>query len=222
VLYTDYLDPVDISSYGDNTLVIFENSNPEEDLFKFEVTYQVYGDKDNDGVTDNLDDCYNPGCTKVNSNGCPKDSDGDSVDDCEDDCYNPGCTKVNSNGCPKDSDGDGVDDCEDDCYNPECITIDPHGCPKDSDGDGVIDCEDECVSEYGDKENDGCPSFAIYLYGLALGGLLAVVIIGVLLYLRKQKKEPPIDNRTYTRFDGIGDHDDTRIYSDDTRIYDDN
>ena len=59
------------------------------------------GDKDNDGITDDRDSCYNVGCTIVDSRGCPKDSDSDGVTDCDDDCrYDKGPASLN--GCPED------------------------------------------------------------------------------------------------------------------------
>ncbi len=67
------------------------------------------GDRDKDGVTDDRDNCYNPGCTDVDSQGCPYDTDGDGVDDCDDRCkYSKG--PASNNGCPGDKDNDGVND----------------------------------------------------------------------------------------------------------------
>jgi len=43
------------------------------------------------------------------------DTGGDNVPDDQDTCYNPGCSIVDSQGCPKDSDSDGVNDCDDGC-----------------------------------------------------------------------------------------------------------
>ena len=114
------------------------------------------GDRDKDGVTDDRDDCYNPGCTLVDSQGCPYDSDGDGVNNCDDHCkYSKG--PASNNGCPVDKDDDGITDDHDDCYNPGCKIVDSRGCPKDSDGDGVSDCEDDCPSEPGKYSFQGCP-----------------------------------------------------------------
>ena len=61
-------------------------------------------DSDNDGVPDDQDGCYNPGCTIVDSQGCPIDSDNDGVNDCEDQCINePGVRE--KNGCPGEQEG---------------------------------------------------------------------------------------------------------------------
>jgi len=56
------------------------------DECEFYVVEDKPSDSDNDGVPDDRDDCYNPGCSIVDSWGCPRDSDGDGLDDCEDDC----------------------------------------------------------------------------------------------------------------------------------------
>jgi len=205
-----------------------------------ELSVHESGDRDKDGITDDRDNCYNPGCTIVDSSGCPYDTDGDGINDCDDrckyskgplsnngcpgdkdndgvnddrdDCYNPGCTIVDSSGCPKDSDSDGVSDCEDDCPsepgksdfdgcpdtdtdgvpdpddncdNPGCKIVDSHGCPKDSDSDGVSDCEDNCPSEYGEREN-GCPTSPLLYVIPALG---AIVAAGIVVQKKRHKIE---------------------------------
>ena len=55
-------------------------------------------DSDTDGVADNEDLCYNPGCSIIDETGCPIDSDGDTVPDCEDECPEEAGTKK---GCPE-------------------------------------------------------------------------------------------------------------------------
>jgi len=50
------------------------------------VFYQFFApryclDVDEDGIHDEYDDCYNPGCTIVDAYGCPRDSDGDGIPD---------------------------------------------------------------------------------------------------------------------------------------------
>jgi hypothetical protein len=118
-------------------------------------------DYDGDGVPDSSDQCSNPGCKIVDSRGCPKDSDNDGLSDCDDRCPtvpgtpdNNGCSAGDSDG---DSDGDGIPDDQDACNNPDCSIVDSQGCPKDTDGDGLTDCEDGCPSEYGERNNNGCP-----------------------------------------------------------------
>lgn len=69
---------------------------------KNEVTINMsceFVDTDSDGVQDPQDDCYNPGCTIVDSSGCPQDSDGDGVTDCDDKC--PLEYGEKGNGCPQ-------------------------------------------------------------------------------------------------------------------------
>ncbi|KYK35273.1 MAG: hypothetical protein AYK18_13205 [Theionarchaea archaeon DG-70] len=115
-------------------------------------------DYDGDGVPDSSDHCINPGCKIVDSRGCPKDSDNDGLDDCEDRCPTEPGTPA-TNGCPAgDRDNDGIPDDQDACNNPDCSIVDSQGCPKDTDGDGMNDCEDACPSEYGERQNNGCPA----------------------------------------------------------------
>ncbi len=62
----------------------------------------VPSDSDNDGVTDELDQCpATPAAAKVNAIGCPLDSDADGIADYRDQCPNtaPGVS-VDANGCP--------------------------------------------------------------------------------------------------------------------------
>ena len=150
------------------------------------------GDKDNDGVKDDRDGCYNPGCGVVDSSGCPKDSDSDGVNDCDDDCpYDKGPSS--RDGCPEptgDKDNDGVKDDRDGCYNPGCGVVDSSGCPKDSDSDGVNDCDDQCIYDKGPASNNGCPddySSNILDYWWVIAVLFCV--LGVLIYLNR--KRPP-------------------------------
>lgn len=56
-------------------------------------------DHDQDGIPDNSDSCYNPGCTIVDEHGCPRNTDGDGLPDCYDDCPAEAGEKAN-NGCP--------------------------------------------------------------------------------------------------------------------------
>ena len=114
-------------------------------------------DRDGDGVADDRDACYNPECSIVDTQGCPKDSDDDGLDDCEDECPSEYGERRND-GCPEeDADSDGIPDSEDSCYNPGCNRVDSIGCPLDSDGDGSNDCEDNCPNQSGPASNNGCP-----------------------------------------------------------------
>ena len=134
-------------------------------------------DTDQDGVTDDLDQCLNtPIGQSVDQAGCSdsqKDFDQDGITDDIDQCPDTeqGQT-VDDNGCsdtPVDSDNDGVLDENDLCDNtPEDEQVDDDGCSdsqKDTDGDGVNDSLDQCmntppgteVDEFGcsDSQTDG-------------------------------------------------------------------
>ncbi len=112
-------------------------------------------DSDNDGVTDEDDDCPGtPRGVKVGSRGCPVDSDRDGVPDYLDKCPDTLLgVKVDNDGCPADSDRDGVPDYLDKCSGtPLGVKVDESGCtvlvpapaPADSDEDGVPDYLDKC------------------------------------------------------------------------------
>ena len=99
-----------------------------------------YGDKDGDGIKDNVDKCPSE----------PEDKDGFQDED----------------GCPDpDNDGDGIPDVTDKCpMEPEDKDgfQDEDGCPDlDNDGDGLSDKVDQCPNDAEDKDNfeddDGCP-----------------------------------------------------------------
>jgi outer membrane protein OmpA-like peptidoglycan-associated protein len=97
-------------------------------------------DTDNDGLPDKDDKCPELYGDTIQHQGCP-DTDGDGIIDPNDDCVDvPGIEKFK--GCP-DTDGDGIKDDDDAC--------------PDTDGDGLFDFIDECPTEFGPKENNGCP-----------------------------------------------------------------
>jgi len=113
------------------------------------VRRAVARDGDNDGVSDDVDQCLaTPRGAVVDATGCAVDSDGDGVPDGLDDC--PGTSPaaagaVDLFGCPIDSDFDGVPDYADKCPSNEVgAIVDASGCPIDSDGDGVPDGLDDC------------------------------------------------------------------------------
>ncbi len=108
-------------------------------------------DTDGDGIQDKDDICpETPGLAEFN--GCP-DRDGDKIPDKDDDCPDlPGLAEFK--GCP-DTDGDGITDPKDDC--PEVAGLAAfNGCP-DTDGDGIMDSEDACPEVAGPLVNQGCP-----------------------------------------------------------------
>jgi len=132
------------------------------------------GDKDNDGVTDDRDNCYNPGCTVVDSIGCPKDSDGDGINDCDDDCvYDRG--PVSNDGCPEepeepeevDSDGDGWSDEQE-----QRAGTDPYN--VDTDGDGIWDPRDSNPLKPVEEESS-----------LGIGLVIVGFILGLLILKRR-------------------------------------
>ena len=194
--HAEYGDDADASGDGAGALIGFRYQTSEKLSFRIEGTAVWYssnaftaandpvdlgvqfgfsglwgggpGDKDKDGVTDDLDKCPDtPLGEKVDARGCtlPKDSDGDGVMDDADKCPDtPKGEKVDAHGCPlpKDSDGDGVTDDKDKCPNtPKGEKVDATGCPlpKDSDGDGVTDDKDKCPgTPAGTKvDKNGCP-----------------------------------------------------------------
>ncbi len=101
------------------------------------------GDRDQDGLLDNVDECPDD----------PEDKDGFEDDD----------------GCPEpDNDKDGIADVNDKCpMEPEDKDgwQDDDGCPEDdNDGDGIEDGADECPNDpevkNGFEDEDGCPDEA--------------------------------------------------------------
>ena len=129
------------------SLFIFNNNNTVNDELHMHTSTQnfegmlglmyVLGykqppkDSDNDGVTDDKDQCPGtPAGVQVDANGCPVDSDKDGVADYLDQCPDtPAGVKVDSRGCPLDSDGDGVADYLDQCPGtPAGAKVDAVGC----------------------------------------------------------------------------------------------
>jgi OOP family OmpA-OmpF porin len=127
------------------------------------------GDKDGDGVPDNVDKCPTDPEDKdgfQDDDGCPDlDNDQDGIPDREDKCPNDPEDKdgfQDQDGCPDpDNDADGLPDTSDKCPNdPEDKDgfEDEDGCPDpDNDKDGVLDAADKCPNEPGPADNNGCP-----------------------------------------------------------------
>lgn len=122
------------------------------------------GDRDNDGVSNELDKCPDDRGEKTN-NGCPiiKDTDHDGVPDEVDQCVNePGSKDCGGCKCPEkptpsDKDKDGIPDNKDKCPDKFGL-IKYKGCPiPDTDGDGVNDEMDKCIEDKGPQSNNGCP-----------------------------------------------------------------
>jgi surface protein len=98
----------------------------------------VKSDEDNDGVSDDVDECLNtPPDEEVDENGCSDsqiDSDGDGISEENDLCNDtPNGEEVDENGCSdsqKDTDNDGISDDIDVCPNtPEGEDVNEQGCP---------------------------------------------------------------------------------------------
>ncbi len=134
---------------------------------------RVIGDRDNDGVRDNADQCVDTPEDVDNfddADGCPDlDNDKDLVDDAADKC--PLAAEdvdsfEDSDGCPDlDNDSDGVADRMDKCPNQaedKDGFADADGCPEpDNDNDGIDDGVDKCPAAAetinGKNDQDGCP-----------------------------------------------------------------
>ena len=128
------------------------------------------GDRDGDGIRDNIDQCPDEPEDLdgfQDEDGCPElDNDNDGIPDSRDQCPNVPGTWDNK-GCPTDSDrdGDGIPDSKDKCPDdPEDRDgwEDDDGCPElDNDGDGIPDHLDKCPNEpetyNGFDDTDGCP-----------------------------------------------------------------
>ncbi|WP_428264365.1 OmpA family protein [Haliangium sp.] len=133
------------------------------------------GDKDGDGVTDDVDAC--PGAPEdldafEDEDGCPElDNDADGIVDASDQCPLEPEDKDgmdDGDGCPEqDRDNDGLADEKDQC--PDVAEDrdgfeDEDGCPDcDNDGDGVPECPqaiDQCPNKAADTP-DGCPPYKL-------------------------------------------------------------
>jgi len=142
---------------GPHTLVARAFAPGERAQAVVEVEATGGGDRDSDGLPDDVDGCPDaPGVPSAD--GCP-DWDGDGVPDGGDAC--PDGAGVGGDGCPApgdgDRDGDGVPDGEDGC--PDEPGVPGEGCPLigDRDGDGIPDGEDACPDEPGTVGAGGCP-----------------------------------------------------------------
>ncbi len=114
--------------------------DPKVRLFAGIMFEPTVGDRDGDGIPDDVDQCPDD----------PEDKDGFEDDD----------------GCPDpDNDQDGLLDGEDNCPDePEDLDgfEDEDGCPDpDNDQDGILDLDDDCPNEPenfdGIEDEDGCP-----------------------------------------------------------------
>ena len=134
------------------------------------------GDRDGDGIKDDLDKCPDDPEDRdgfQDEDGCPDpDNDNDGILDVDDRCPNEPEDRdgdEDEDGCPEgndgDRDGDGILDSRDKCPDdPEDRDgfQDEDGCPDpDNDQDGIPDKKDACPNDPEDKDGfqdeDGCP-----------------------------------------------------------------
>jgi outer membrane protein OmpA-like peptidoglycan-associated protein len=130
-------------------------------------TAPIQVDQDDDGVSNEIDDCpERSGLLKYK--GCPvPDEDGDGINDENDKCPNAE-GKVQYRGCPvPDTDKDGIPDDKDTC--PTLAGLPRYnGCAiPDTDKDGVNDELDQCPTIAGIAGNNGCEDLQPMLNSIA-------------------------------------------------------
>jgi outer membrane protein OmpA-like peptidoglycan-associated protein len=157
-------------------LVPAKGGNPDARAFISIVFEPNIGDRDGDGIKDDLDKCPDDPEDRdgfEDEDGCPDpDNDRDGIVDEDDKCPNvPEDLDgfQDQDGCPEgdknDRDGDGILDNVDKCPDdPEDFDNfqDEDGCPDpDNDQDGILDVDDLCPNDPEDKDGfedeDGCP-----------------------------------------------------------------
>ena len=132
-------------------------------------TAPVQADQDDDGVSNDKDDCpERSGLLKYK--GCPvPDEDGDGINDENDKCPNAEGT-VQYRGCPvPDTDKDGIPDDQDKCPTVAGLAG-YNGCAiPDTDKDGINDELDQCPNIAGVAGNNGCEDLQPKLNNIAEG-----------------------------------------------------
>jgi outer membrane protein OmpA-like peptidoglycan-associated protein len=153
-----------------------KGGNPDVRGFMGIVFEPNIGDRDGDGLKDDVDQC--PDDPEdfddfEDEDGCPEpDNDRDGILDVDDECPNDPEDKdgfEDEDGCPEgnefDRDGDGIldkdDECPDDPEDKDGFE-DEDGCPDiDNDQDGILDVDDLCPDDPEDadgfEDKDGCP-----------------------------------------------------------------
>jgi outer membrane protein OmpA-like peptidoglycan-associated protein len=165
-----------LSLGGGRGLTPDKGANPDLRAFIGIVFEPNIGDRDGDGLKDDVDKC--PDDPEdfdgfEDEDGCPEpDNDRDGIPDVDDKCPNIPEDKdgfQDEDGCPEgnknDRDGDGILDDVDKCPDdPEDFDQfqDEDGCPDpDNDQDGILDVDDLCPNDPEDKDGfedeDGCP-----------------------------------------------------------------
>ncbi|MCE9578208.1 MAG: OmpA family protein [Deltaproteobacteria bacterium] len=165
-----------LSLGGGTGLMHGKGGNPDYRAFIGIVFEPNIGDRDGDGIKDDIDKCPDQPEDYdgfEDEEGCPDpDNDRDGILDEDDKCPNVPETKndfEDEDGCPdgtkNDRDGDGildeVDQCPDDPEDKDGFE-DTDGCPDpDNDKDGILDVDDLCPNDPEDKDGfedeDGCP-----------------------------------------------------------------
>ncbi len=153
-----------------------KGANPDVRAFIGIVFEPNIGDRDGDGIKDDVDKCPDDPEDYdrfEDEDGCPEpDNDRDGILDVDDKCPNIPEDKdgfQDEDGCPEgnknDRDGDGilddVDKCPDDPEDFDQFEVED-GCPDpDNDLDGILDVDDLCPNDPEDKDGfedeDGCP-----------------------------------------------------------------
>ncbi len=153
-----------------------KGANPDVRAFVGIIFEPNIGDRDRDGLKDDVDQC--PDDPEdfddfEDEDGCPEpDNDRDGILDVDDQCPNDPEDKdgfEDEDGCPEgnefDRDGDGIldkdDQCPDDPEDKDGFE-DTDGCPDiDNDQDGILDVDDLCPDDPEDQDGfedkDGCP-----------------------------------------------------------------
>jgi outer membrane protein OmpA-like peptidoglycan-associated protein len=172
-----YLASKSYFEFGAGTGIIPDQTgSPELRAFIGFIFEPNIGDRDGDGIKDDIDKCPDDPEDHddfEDEDGCPDpDNDRDGILDRDDKCPNEPETKngfEDEDGCPDkldlDRDGDGipdsVDKCPDDPEDKDGFE-DSDGCPDpDNDKDGILDTDDLCPNDPEDKDGfedqDGCP-----------------------------------------------------------------
>jgi outer membrane protein OmpA-like peptidoglycan-associated protein len=157
-------------------LLSSKGGNPDYGAFIGIVFEPNIGDRDGDGLKDDIDKCPDEPEDFdgfEDEDGCPDpDNDRDGIPDVDDKCPDVPENKngfEDEDGCPdkvaNDRDGDGIPDDVDKCPDdPEDFDQfeDTDGCPDpDNDQDGILDVDDLCPNDPEDKDGfedeDGCP-----------------------------------------------------------------
>jgi OOP family OmpA-OmpF porin len=156
--------------------IMGDGSSPDLRVFGAIIFEPNIGDRDGDGIKDDVDKCPAEAEDKdrfEDEDGCPDpDNDRDGIPDEDDECPEKAEDFdgwQDEDGCPEgndfDRDGDGIKDNDDQCPDdPEDKDgfEDEDGCPDpDNDGDGILDEDDLCINEAEDfdkfEDEDGCP-----------------------------------------------------------------